>query len=293
MQRLKVINLGLNEEITFNMTGDILLSHIEGLGIPETTVERTQAPLQDGSDVYGILLDDRVIRLQATIRANNREELYKLRRKVMRIVNPRTYNKKTEDKGELLLFYTNDDKTYRIYAHIEDAVDCKTRINNHMTVDIIFTANNPYLLDEENTKLAIKALFGGLKFPLRLPSTFSGVGYQRRIVNDGDTEIPVEIQYHGPVTNPVVKNETTGESIKVNKTLALGDTLFINTAYGNETVDIVKASGVKENVFNWIDLEHRDFFKLTYGENIISYNGDDESNIGTIDIEFAIAYGGV
>ena len=219
MQRLKVINLGLNEEITFDMTGNVLLSHIEGLGIPETTVERTQAPFQDGSDVYGILLDDRVIRLQATIRANNREELYKLRRKIMRIVNPRTYNKKTENKGELLLFYTNDDKTYRIYAHIEDAVECKTRINNHMTIDIIFTANNPYLLDEENTKLAIKAFIGGLKFPLKLPSRFSNVGFQRKITNDGDTEIPLLIQYHGPVKNPIIYNDTTGESIKINRTL--------------------------------------------------------------------------
>lgn len=293
MQRLKVINLGLNEEITFDMTGNILLSHIEGLGIPETAVERTQAPLQDGSDVYGILLDDRVIRLQATIRANNREELYRLRRKVMRIVNPRTYNSKTEEKGELLLFYTNDDKTYRIYAHIEDSVDCKTRINNHITIDIIFTANNPYLLDEENTKLAIKAFIGGLKFPLKLPSIFSNVGFQRKIINDGDTEIPLLIQYHGPVKNPIIYNDTIGESIKVNRTLVEGETLVINTAYGNETVDIVKADGVKENVFNWIDLDHRDFFKLTWGDNIIRYSGDNESDIGTIDVEYAIAYGGV
>lgn len=293
MQRLKVINLGLNEEITFDMSGKILLSHIEGLGIPETTQQRTQAPLQDGSDVYGILLEDRTIRLETTIRADNREELYKIRRQIMRIINPRTYNSKTENKGELLLFYTNDYKTYRIYAHIEDAVDFKDRFNNHDKAEIIFTANDPYLLDEENTKLAIKALFGGLKFPLKLPSTFAGVGYRRRIVNDGDTEVPVEIQYHGPVTNPIVKNETTGEKLKVNKTLLEGDTLLINTAYGKETVDILKANGTRENVFNWIDRNNRDFFRLTYGENIISYSGDDESNTGTIDIEFSIKYAGV
>lgn len=293
MQRLKVVNLGLNEEITFDMSGEILLSHIEGLGIPEVSEQKTQAPLQDGSDVYGLLLEDRVIRLQATVCAKTREELYKIRRKILRIINPRTYNTRTQNKGELLLFYKNDYKTYRIYAHIEDAVDFKTRVKNHMTVDIVFTANNPYLLDEKNTKLAIKSLYGGLKFPLKLPTKFSNVGFRRNIVNDGDTEIPLEIQYHGPVTNPIVYNDTTGESLKVNRTLEKGETLLINTAYGNETVDILKENGLKENVFNWIDLEHRDFFKLTWGENIIRYSGDDESNIGTIDIEFAIAYGGV
>ena len=293
MQRLKVINLGLNEEINFDMSGEILLSHIEGLGIPETIQQRTQAPLQDGSDVYGILLEDRVIRLQTTIRTDNREKLYELRRKILRIINPRTYNITTQNKGELLLFYTNDYKTYRIYAHIEDAVDFKTRVKNHMTTDIVFTANNPYLLDEENTRLAIKSLYGGLKFPLKLPSKFSSVGFRRSIINNGDTEIPLEIQYHGPVKNPIVYNDTTGESLKINRTLEKGETLLINTAYGNETVDILKKDGTKENVFNWIDLEHRDFFRLTWGENIIRYSGDDESNIGTIDVEFAIAYGGV
>lgn len=292
MQKLKVINLGLNEEITFDMTGDILLSHIEGLGIPDVSAERTQAVKQDGSDVQGILLEDRVIRLQATIRKDNREELYKTRRKIMRIINPRTYNIKTEDKGELLLFYTNDYKTYRIYAHIEDQIDFKTRVNNHMTADIIFTANDPYLLDEENTKLAIKAFLGGLTFPLKLPDRFSNVGFQRTIENNGDKEIPLTILYHGPVKNPTVFNDTMGESIKVNKTLTANETLIINTAYGKETVDILKEDGTMENVFNWIDLEHRDFFRLTWGENIIRYSGDDESNIGTIDVEFAIAYGG-
>ena len=40
MQKLKVINLALNEEITFDSVGnqveDILLSHIEGLGHPRS-----------------------------------------------------------------------------------------------------------------------------------------------------------------------------------------------------------------------------------------------------------------
>lgn len=292
MQKLEVINMALNEKVVFDMSGKILLSHIEGLGIPNTTQQRTQAPLQDGSDVFGILLDDRVIRLQTTIRAENREELYAIRRNILRVINPKTYNHKTEQRGELLLFYTNDYKTYRIYAHIEDPVDFKDRFNNNDKAEIIFTANDPYLLDEENTKLAIKALFGGLEFPLNLPSTFAGVGYKREIINNGDDEVPLEIQYHGPVTNPVVKNETTGEILKVNRILAEGDTLFINTKYGEETVDIVKADGTKENVFNWIDRKHRDFFRLTWGANIISYSGDDESNTGTIDVEFAIKYGG-
>lgn len=287
MQTLRVINLGLNEEIKFDMSGDILLSHIEGLGIPDVTSETTQSPLQDGSDIHGVLLGNRIIRLDTTIRAIDREKLYELRRKILRVINPRTYNVKSEKRGELLLFYTNDYKTYRIYAHIEDTIDFKERFGNNDKSQIIFTAHNPYLLDEENTKLIIKKFSGGLKFPLKLKTRFSNVGYKRDYENDSDTDIAVKIKYFGPVINPIITNETTGESIKVNRTLEEGDILEINTEDGKQTVNIIKEKGTTENVFHWIDLENRDFFKLIIGRNIISYSGDDESHSGNIELEFA------
>lgn len=46
MQRLEVINVALNESIVFNNFGnieeDILLSHIEGLGHPGATSQKSQ-----------------------------------------------------------------------------------------------------------------------------------------------------------------------------------------------------------------------------------------------------------
>lgn len=293
MQRLRVINLGLNEDIVFDMGGKILLSHIEGLGITDITAETTQAPFQDGSDLHGILLNDRVIRLQTTIRAEERKELYELRRKIIRVINPKTYNPKSKKRGELLLFYTNDYKTYRIYAQIEDQVDFKDRFGHNDKAEIIFTAHDPYLLDDENTMLLIKKFTGGLKFHLKLKTKFAMVGYKRDYDNDSDTDLPIKIKYHGPVTNPVIKNETTGEAIKVNRTLAQGDVLEIDTEDGKQTVNIVRANGITENVFHWIDLEKRDFFKLIVGKNVISYSGDDESHSGNIELEFSRKWVGV
>lgn len=293
MQKLEVINLGLNEKITFDMSGKILLSHIEGLGIPSTSQQTTQAPLQDGSDIFGSLLEDRVIRLQTTIRAESREDLYATRRKILRIINPKTYNVKTGLRGELLLLYTNNNNTYRIYAYIEDAVDFKDRFGNSDKAEIVFTAHNPYLLDEENTKLVIKKFSGGLKFPLKLKTRFALVGFKRDFNNDGDEETPVKIKYYGPVTNPTITNETTGETIKVNRTLSEGDVLEINTESGSETVNIIKEDGSVENVFHWIDLTKRDFFQLILGKNVITYSGDDESHSGSIEVEFARKWVGV
>ena len=120
MQKLRVINLALNEEITFNSVGDvnedILLSHIEGLGHPGGSSQKTQGVGQDGCDTGDTLLDPREIRLDITIRTQNRQKLYELRRRIFRIINPKTYNPKTGKKGELLIYYINDHKTYRIYG---------------------------------------------------------------------------------------------------------------------------------------------------------------------------------
>jgi len=120
-----------------------------------------------------------------------------------------------------------------------------------------------------------------------LKTRFANVGYRLDYDNDSDTDVPVRLKYFGPVTNPIITNETTGEAIKVNRILNKGDVLEINTEDGEQTVNIVRENGETENVFHWIDLENRDFFKLMIGRNVISYSGDDESNSGSIEVEFS------
>ena len=232
MQRLRVLNLGLNEEITFDSFGgiseDILLSHIEGLGHPGATSQKSQGVVQDGCDAEDALLDNRVIKLSATIRTKDRERLYQLRRRIFRIINPKTYNSKTGKRGELLLYYTNNYKTYRIYARVEDSFDFKERIKNHDKTIISFLCTNPYLLDENDTLTDIKSSKGGIVFPLALPSTFSQVAFYKEVNNEGDTDTPLSIIFNGPAINPCITNETTGEYIKVNREIGEREKIVIN-----------------------------------------------------------------
>lgn len=220
MQKLEVINLGLNESLLLNDKGgeieDILLSHIEGLGHPGATSQKSQGVAQDGSNAEDVLLDNRVIKADITIRTKNRESLYELRRKIYRIINPKTYNKATGKRGELLLYYTNDYKKYRIYARVEDSVDFNARFLNHDKATISFLCVDPYWLDAEGVDIDIKSVKGGLRFPLILPSHFALVTFYKEIENVGDEEVPVQIEYTGPALNPRITNETTGEYIQVN-----------------------------------------------------------------------------
>ena len=296
MQRLEIVNLALNEKIVFDSYGgadeDILLSHIEGLGHPGATSQKTQGINQDGTNSSDSLLDARVIKLQTTIRTINRRKLYELRRKIFRIINPKTYNKDTNKRGELLIYYTNDYKKYRIYGKVEDPAEFNERKKNHDKATISFYCQDPYWLDEEGQDIDIKSVRGGLKFPLSLPNKFSIVTFYKEIINEGDTEAPVQIEYIGPALNPKIVNETTGEYIQVNMEIGEKEKLIINTAEGKETVNLITPHTTKD-VYNNIDLNST-FFKLIVGKNLIKYSSDAETSKDSVRIiDYSNKYVGV
>lgn len=278
MQKLEVINLALNENILFDSVGsleqDILLSHIEGIGYPGATSQKSQGVNQDGCSSEDSLLDARVIKLQVTIRTKNREKLYKLRRQIMRVINSKTYNQNTGKRGELLIYYTNDFKKYRIYGKVEDSAEFNDRKKNHDKATISFYCQDPYWLDENGKDIDIKSVKGGLQFPLTLPNKFAIVSFYKQIENQGDVEAPIEIEYIGPAMNPCITNETTGEFIKVNMEIGEKEKLVIDTREGKETVNLITPHG-EVDVYNKIDLNST-FFKLIVGKNLIKYSSDIE-----------------
>ena len=173
------------------------------------------------------MLDPRIIKLKVTIRTQNKFKLYELRRRIIRVINPKTYNQATGKRGELLIYYTNDYKKYRIYGKVEDSTEFNDRKNNHDTATISFYCQDPYWLDEEGKDIDIKSVKKGLFFPLTLASQFATVLFYKWIDNKGDVEAPVQIEYLGPASNPRVTNETTGEFIQVN--MEIGNCELNNT----------------------------------------------------------------
>ena len=286
MQKLEIINLGLNESLLLSNVGgdteDILLSHIEGLGHPGATSQKSQGVSQDGENAEDALLDPRNIKVDITIRTRSREKLYELRRRIYRIINPKTYNKNSGKKGELLLYYTNDYKKYRIYARVEDSVDFNARFLNHDKATISFLCADPYWLDEKGADIEIKSVKGGLIFPLILPSCFASVSFYKEIDNQGDVDAPIQLEYIGPAINPRVTNETTGEYIQVNMEIGEKEKLIINTTEGKETVNLITPHETKD-VYNNIDLNST-FFKLIVGKNLIRYSSDAETSKDSVRI---------
>lgn len=260
-------------------------------GILGATSQKSQGVIQDGCDAEDALLDPREIKLNTTIRTRDREKLYELRRRIFRIINPKTYNQVTGKRGELLLYYTNDYKKYRIYGRVENSVDFNDRKRNHDKATISFLCVDPYWLDEKDSIENIKSATGGMTFPLVLPTKFSNVSFYKYVENKGDTDMPVQIIYTGPAVNPCVTNETTGEFIKVNMELDEHEKLVINTADGKQTVNLVTPHETRD-VYNNIDLNST-FFNLIVGKNLLKYSSDSEISKDTVSVQYVNRYTGV
>lgn len=156
-------------------------------------------------------------------------------------------------------------------------------------VDLI--CPNPFLKELEIGE-QISTWIGGWKFKFKLPFRFKQKGEPRKnIENIGDVEAPIEIIFKGPAVNPKITNITTGEFIRVKRTITSDDTLYINTQIGNKTVEIER-DGVRKNAFNYIDLNST-FFELIPGDNLIEYSTENNLDPQSVVIKYSNRFLGI
>lgn len=138
----------------------------------------------------------------------------------------------------------------------------------------------------------ISTWIGGWKWKFKLPFRMKQRGEpQKNIINEGDVETPVEIEFHGPAVNPKIINHSTGEFIRIKKEITSDEFLYINTAFGKKRVEIIR-NGTREDAFDYIDLDSR-FFSLRPGDNVIEYQSENGLAPQSVQIYYYNRYLGV
>lgn len=161
-----------------------------------------------------------------------------------------------------------------------------------LTCLLELTCMDPDFRDILQTGEKISTWIRGWKWKFTLPFKMKERGEpQRNIINSGHVETPIEIEFHGPAVNPRIINLTTGEFIRIKRELTSDDTLYINTAFGNKKVEIIR-NGVREDAFDYIDLESV-FFSLQVGDNVIEYNSENGFHPQSVEIYYYNRYIGV
>ena len=277
MQEVKFINAN-GEEIIFTSHQPYVFWKIDGLGVQNVEPIYTQSPSQYGYSLNNLLLNERTITITGHIHGQGEDsllEMYKLRRKLAKLLNPML------SMGKLI--YKNDYREYEIGAFLKSHTNLdKYNSVGLQTVELVFECPFPFFQDTEQNGVFLNYVEGGLEFPLVTPTEFGLFGYYVEVDNDSDCDLPVEMYVDGGSLNPTIKNETTGEFIKIEKPLASHEKLYINTDPEQIEVSIIRKDvetnkEVRENAYGYLTYDST-LFKLKTGINELTFKSDDEEN---------------
>lgn len=138
----------------------------------------------------------------------------------------------------------------------------------------------PYWYQYEDDLVTVSGIVKKFKFPFNMTKTWQ-FGERIRLAymnafNSSNVNVPFTFNFYAPVTvvNPYIENIETGEVIRINTTMQVGEVITVNTQYGRVSV----ISNIRGNVIRYWDWSNNTLFNLRPGDNLIksgaSTNGD-------------------
>ena len=181
---------------------------------------------------------------------------------------------------EYVLF--NDNKYYNLEVNKESI----SYSEDYNLINIVLKAFNPFIYkrDEKNLELELE-IEGGYSFPVNgysFPNEHifneTIIGNTGIIYNDGFNTVYPVIEIVGEISNISIKNNTTGEELKINSNLNTGEMLIVDCR--KETRSIIKKDATGEEV-NYLKHKSGVWLSLKNAENEISikYDGTAQVNI--------------
>lgn len=244
------------------------LYKVEGLGDVEADIQMQKSPFQDGSTYTDALLMNRYITLELKIEGRNEVELAENRRLLSGQFNPKL--------GPGILQYTDESGPKQIYAVAESVPtypDGSTNRGRTFQKALLFlVCPNPYWQDVNPTNIKLEDYVSAFSFPFHFPVKFATRGDTRVLVNEGHTPTPVKITFRGESINPQITKVSTGETIRIKRTIPEGYSLVITTDFDNMSAKIIAPDGVMTDAMGYLDLSlNWSFFSLDVGENKLTF----------------------
>lgn len=269
----------------FNITPpNYLLTNFSGFEQPQSDIQLSKAPYQDGRSFIDDRFSEKYITLEFAIMGETQQDVFDRRLTVNQKFNTRLgigYLKLEQVAGS----------TYYIDVITKSIKFAGSANQKHNICVIELIAPNPFWYDPNILTSYLVGFSGGFSFPMSFPINFGTVGTQININNTGNVDTPLLITFSGEIVDPIITNNTTGEALTIVKTIADGDTLVINTAFGSKSVRIL-SGGVYTNAFEYVDPDSV-FFQLVPGINSISYSATSEGSNAKGQIQYYLRYSGV
>jgi phage-related protein len=189
------------------------LLDVDGLGAPISTVQAQKAPFQDGVTYIDTVVEERLITAEVALYAPSGETITDVRKDFLSLLNPKL--------GPGSLHYAGKSIPVYIFNGPKFPTGNKRSTSlMHQIALITFLAPDPYWKSSAN---------------------ISTIAHQFTAANDGDVTTPIELVIEASgadVVNPKITNSDTGEYIELNYTVADGESVYINTAFGKKEITL-------------------------------------------------------
>lgn len=227
---------------TYPMYGRDPYSYISltGLGLPPVRRIKERGPQQHGSTDVGFLLDERMLNLALLITADTKAEVATARRDLAHILKPR------QSTPIIVRVTGEDDLVRQIDTHLAGIVDFPNTLQERMgasqLVVVQFEAADPIPYDPtlQNVTFDNTAFSAGLTVPMAVPMTLvipSAIDSIVSITYEGDWETFPFMYLTGPMDDPVITNETTGDVLDfTGASLTGSDVWTIDLRYGHKSI---------------------------------------------------------
>ena len=266
---------------------------LDGQNTADATLYTAQAVLQSGATALETLLEMRTLTVSLLVTGSTRQALDSNLLTLNRIVNPLL--------GPVEITYRNTVGTYRISGWLADGMSSNGRAfharpGHVVPVTLTFTCPDPFFSGLDQYEDSLRYLSGGFHFPVTYPAAFGVSGYERTIINLGDTAAPVRIRIRGACSRISVLNKTTKQSLTLTRELGRYEVLTIDTDPLNKSVVLEDLQlGTKHKAFSLIDITKptHAYWQLQPGKNVIACDTEYEQEVVQVSLFWSDRYAGV
>lgn len=267
-KNVKIVFTSNGKEMAFGKHSAYKIRSIQGLETSDITLTATENAGIDGATVTNRRLGPRHIDIVGGIPSGDRE-VY--RENLVRFFNP-------ANEGTAIIEYCG---RKRKVGYLIENVDFGTLDSVYKIPEFTVSlyCENPMLLSTSSYGRNIAAFIPQFSLPFKCTVEKKQImGYQKisqsiLIANDGDKAVGAEFVVtatRGEVDSPTIRNETTGQYIKVMRKLFMGDTLQISTIPRQKEI-LINGSNAITDMDRMSDLS----LCIIPGDNVVEYDAAD------------------
>lgn len=263
-------NLNRNEEITVSVNGEYWLDYFD-TGQAEGTPNSFKFVDQIGETVYNTTIGPRQMSLAGWVAGWDDEGVSLMKQRLNRLINPK-HNFEVYANGKKIGGYSRTSIVYSPTYTQNNSRICKFLVT--------FYCPYPLFTDEYGHEVSVSYTQKLFHFPLIIPKgkgVMMGIRQPSliaEVTNEGDLPIGYEIEFKalGQVVNPILTDIGTQQFIEIEKTMANGERIIINTKEGYRKVTGI-IDGEEQNYFKYRSFDSS-WLTLDCGINYLRYNAE-------------------